>query len=285
MVLVFVDPTLTLLCLDHELVVAKAGVDKRVDKRARQVLPRRVDLSRRTARVLEVTLVNVFEALGFRHRQLLTEPLERFRQFRVVQDLGQRLVVGRDVDLLAGEDVRELALHVRVRRRLKVLLDECRILQAEREGERLGVALVALVDLVRGPEKVEVVGRREVVDHRDHVEADALVRVGVDIVDDLGDRLEFEEEVDGVRLGVVGEQERDEAQAERDELVDRPLLLPVLRVLFPKLGCQMSAVRGRARMSTSCARLFWAVLPAELARRLTARIRDPRDRGPRHFHP
>lgn len=44
MLLVLVDPALSLLRLDHELVVAESGVDEGVDKGTSEVLTSRVDI-------------------------------------------------------------------------------------------------------------------------------------------------------------------------------------------------------------------------------------------------
>lgn len=104
--------------------------------------------------------------------------------------------------------------------------------------------MVAGVDLVRGPEELDVVrrdeerhaavagereagvrGRRRVGqredgqrgDARDHVQAHAAKRVLADERDDLLDRLELKQQVDGVGLGVVGEEEGHELEREREQ--------------------------------------------------------------------
>jgi hypothetical protein len=48
-IFVLVDPRVTLLRLDHQLVVAEASVDERVDKRARQVASCGVDVRSRAS--------------------------------------------------------------------------------------------------------------------------------------------------------------------------------------------------------------------------------------------
>lgn len=64
--------------------------------------------------VLEVRLVNVLETLGLGDIELLAKELKVLRQLGVVEDLGERLVLGLDIDLLTSENVGELASHVAV---------------------------------------------------------------------------------------------------------------------------------------------------------------------------
>lgn len=64
--------------------------------------------------VLEVRFVNVLKTLGLGDVKLLAKKLEVLRQLGVVENLGERLVLGLDIDLLTSENVGELPSHVAV---------------------------------------------------------------------------------------------------------------------------------------------------------------------------
>ena len=111
MILVLVNPALTLFRLDHKLIVSKSSIDESVDESSRQILSRRIDRSSRTS-VVQVRFVDIFQRFRFSDGKLFAESLEVFGKFRVVQDFDQGFIFGFDVDLLACENVGELSLHV-----------------------------------------------------------------------------------------------------------------------------------------------------------------------------
>jgi hypothetical protein len=67
-----------------------------------------------------VRLVDVLQALGLGNIEFLAEELEVLRELGVVEDLGEGLVLGLDVDLLAGEDVGGSASYTFCRRGRKL---------------------------------------------------------------------------------------------------------------------------------------------------------------------
>ena len=257
MIFVLVDPAVARLGVGHELVVAEARVDKRVDERAGQVLPRRLDRGRARSRHLEVRLVDVLEGFGLGQVERLAELAEVLAEPRVVERLDQRLVLRLDGDVRSREDVGELALEVRIRRRVKVGLNHLLVVQADRQRDRLGQAVLSTVDGVGGPEEGEIVGRDEVVDARDHVPAHARVRVLVHARHDRLDVLELEQQVDRVRLAIVRQQERHQPMRQLEQLLRR-LRRALSRIeLLAQLGRQMSARSVGASSSvgrTGCTR-------------------------------
>ena len=116
MVLVLVDPALSLLRLCHELVVPKASIDKAVDKAACEVLLCRVDGdgSDARARVFEMRLVDILERARLNQVELLAEQLKVLAKLGVAENVEQALI-GRflicAVELLASENEGELPAH------------------------------------------------------------------------------------------------------------------------------------------------------------------------------
>lgn len=160
-----------LLCVYHELVVAKASIDERIDERARQVTPRRVDRrAKQLLACLEMTLVDILQTPRLIHAELLSKVNEPLAQSRVVDAVDNlrvvNLLVGARLDpldghLLASEKHGELLAHHRVARRLEVGLDQVAVADAQGEDEGLGEAVVLAVDLVSGAEEADVVWRDE----------------------------------------------------------------------------------------------------------------------------
>jgi hypothetical protein len=109
-ILVLVNPALPFLRLDHQLIIPKPSIHKRIHESPCQILFRRVDV-RRCPRTVEVRFVNVLERFRSGDGEFAAEAFEVGAELSVVEDLEEGFVVGFDRDLLTGEDVGKLALH------------------------------------------------------------------------------------------------------------------------------------------------------------------------------
>lgn len=135
MLLVLVNPTLPFFSLHHKLIVSETCVDKGVDKRACEILSCRihggsssgscgqlgvskfadtVSMMPVLTTILQMSLVNLLQALCFGYIELFAETLEILRQLRVVEDFRQCFIFGLERNLLTRENVCELTLHVAV---------------------------------------------------------------------------------------------------------------------------------------------------------------------------
>lgn len=175
-VLVLVDPTLTLLGADHKLLVGTPDIDERVDESTSQVLLSRVDIAATRGVVgsagrvvVEVRLVHIFERHGrLEQVESLGKVLEVSREAGVVEDgkdLGVRLfelaeLVCWEGDLVASKDEGKLLLHgsiadasvrsqdinlrldILVGCRVKVINNELHVVELDSQSDGLGEARI-----------------------------------------------------------------------------------------------------------------------------------------------
>jgi hypothetical protein len=227
--------------IGDQLVVTVAGVDKRVDKRRRQIGARRVDALRvgagvGGARRLEVRLEDVLGLFRLERVEVLSEHQKRVRQVSVVDLLLQRLellvivVVERHLLLVVGVGVggvvigavgvgvvveNEHALltkhigHLRAQRtllfrhRAENALDHFQVVQTHREAQRLGAAVKLEIDLHDEAQNALVVRTGHKVRKVGQIETHAL-KVG--LVDDGANRLDtinLEKQIARLGLGVL----------------------------------------------------------------------------------
>jgi L-serine deaminase len=99
-ILVFVNPAVSFLSLDHELVVSITSIDERVDKGTGQVSPSTVNISASTTSTTGVSgtafqmgFINILECLGLDSSYFFTESLEVFGDVGIVETVGQMRVL------------------------------------------------------------------------------------------------------------------------------------------------------------------------------------------------
>ncbi len=220
-------PALLVLLHQHHLVVSETGVHEGVDKGGCQVVAGRVEVGQaRYSTAFQMALVDVLGRLRLQDVELLAKGLEMLGQLYVAKAFVNLFVLWSlpravQPDPLASNKEGELLLESRVRRILKVSLDELIIIESDGEDHGLRVLLVLLVDAVRDTEELLVVGVGEQVDHRHHVQADPPICVLVDELGELLDDFELAHQVDGICLLVALEEERHEGQRKVDEVRGR----------------------------------------------------------------
>mmetsp|Transcript_24245 Transcript_24245/g.47023 ORF Transcript_24245/g.47023 Transcript_24245/m.47023 type:complete len:586 (-) Transcript_24245:282-2039(-) len=272
--LVLVDP---LAVARHQRVVPEPRVDKRVDKRRREVRPRRVHVGGPSALLRQVRLVDVLGGLGLEDVEVPREAEEVLAERRVADDRHQVVVVGGDVEgAVSREEETQLLLDQLILARVKHLLSERLIVEPDRDAHRLGRLVHLAVDVIDHLEDHRVLGLRHVVCAVCEVKREACVVCISRVLEDAVHHVHLHEEVARVRLAVVLHVEGHDLLHKQLQVIGTLAVGLAHLPLLPNLPRQVLDVLEAPEVETALAsaELVPEALPAARARHRHAQDRQ-----------